>query len=57
MLFKVAVENAKQSRIMAYINDIYDEDFERINDVSCQDVAHNNGVVSFKDINDTFWNK
>ena len=57
MLFKVAVENAKQSRMMAYINDIYDEDFERINDVSCQDVAHNNGVVSFKDINDTFWNK
>ena len=42
MLFKVAVENAKQSRMLAYLNDIYDDFFEEINDVSCEDVARNN---------------
>lgn len=55
MLFKVAVENAKQSRMLAYLNDIYDDYFESINEVSCEDVARNNGVISFKAINDTYW--
>ena len=47
MLFKVAVENAKQSYLLASINDFTDEDYERIQKICCQEVAFTNGVVTF----------
>ena len=47
MLFKVAVENAKQSYLLASINDFTDEDYERIQKICCEEVAFTNGVVTF----------
>ena len=47
MLFKVAVENAKQSYLLASINDFTDEDYEGIQKICCEEVAFTNGVVTF----------
>lgn len=47
MLFKVAVENAKQSYLLASINEFTDEDYEKIQKICCEEVAFTNGVVTF----------
>ena len=47
MLFKVAVENAKQSYLLASINEFTDKDYEEIQKICCQEVAFTNGVVTF----------
>ena len=47
MLFKVAVQNAKQSYLLASINEFTDEDYEKIQKICCEEVAFTNGVVTF----------
>ena len=47
MLFKVAVENAKQSYLLASINEFTDENYEKIQKICCEEVAFTNGVVTF----------
>ena len=47
MLFKVAVENAKQSYLLASINEFTDKDYEEIQKICCEEVAFTNGVVTF----------
>ena len=48
MLFKLAVEVAKSNHITALTNEISDEDMEMLNDMCCEDVAQNNGRVTFE---------
>lgn len=48
MLFKLAVEVAKSNHITALTNEITDEDMEMLNDMCCEDVAQNNGRVTFE---------
>lgn len=48
MLFKLAVEVAKSNHITALTNEIPDEDMEMLNDMCCEDVAQNNGRVTFE---------
>ena len=48
MLFKLAVEVAKSNHITALTNEISDEDMEMLNAMCCEDVAQNNGRVTFE---------
>ncbi len=47
MLFKLAVEQAKCNHMIAYVNQIDNEDLIRLHDMCAGDVAHTNGIISF----------
>ena len=49
MLFKVAVEQAKISNIVAWQNQLDDQTIERLHDSCARDVAQINGIISFED--------
>ena len=49
MLFKVAVEQAKISNIVAWQNQLDDQTIERLHDICARDVAGTNGIISFED--------
>ena len=48
MLFKVAVEQAKCSHMIAAVNQIDNETLTRLHDMCAGDVAHTNGIISFE---------
>lgn len=49
MLFKLAVEEAKLSHIVAATNDINQISLMQLNDLCSYDVARNNGIITFED--------
>jgi len=49
MLFKVAVEQAKLSNIVAWQNQLDDQTIKRLHDICAHDVAQINGIISFED--------
>ena len=49
ILFKLAVEVAKSNHITAYYNEMTEERLQQLNDLCCQDVASNNGIIQFED--------
>lgn len=48
MLFKLAVEEAKLSHIVAATNDINQISLMQLNDLCSNDVARNNGIITFE---------
>lgn len=50
MLFKLAVEVAKQNHLLALGLRIDEEDLTELNDRCCRDVASNNGRVQFENV-------
>lgn len=48
IIFKLAVEVAKQNHFFGMWLDIDEEDLENLNDMCCRDVASNNGRVRFE---------
>lgn len=48
MLFKLAVESAKVNHLLAAQSEVPDEAMERLNRMCCEDVASNNGRVTFE---------
>ena len=48
MLFKLAVEVAKSNHVIAATNRYPDDMMERLNKLCCEDVAQNNGRVTFE---------
>ncbi len=48
MLFRLAVESAKQNNIMAAVYEIDEDDLNGLNESCCRIVARNNGIVSFE---------
>ena len=49
MLFKLAVESAKQNHVIAYAFNVDEENLDGLNNACCGIVARNNGVVLFED--------
>ena len=49
MLFKLAVESAKQNSILAAVCEVEEESLDSIHEDCCKNVARNNGVVLFED--------
>lgn len=52
IIFKLAVEVAKQNHLTASRMNLSEEQLERLNDMCCRDVASNNGRVQFEDAYD-----
>lgn len=50
MLFKLAVEVAKQNHIAVSRGEIDEDTLYRLNDMCCRDVASNNGRVQFENV-------
>ena len=48
MLFRLAVESAKQNNILAAVCEVEEESLEYLNEDCCKIVARNNGIVSFE---------
>ncbi len=48
MLFRLAVESAKQNNILAAVYEIDEDDLNGLNESCCRIVARNNGIVSFE---------
>ena len=48
MLFRLAVESAKQNNIMGAVYEIDEDDLNGLNEACCRIVARNNGIVSFE---------
>ena len=48
MLFKLAVESAKVNHLLASQSEVPEETLERLNRMCCEDVASNNGRVTFE---------
>jgi tRNA G10 N-methylase Trm11 len=48
MLFKVAVEQAKVSNVIAATNQFDSETMSRLNDFCANEVARNNGIITFE---------
>ncbi|WP_303797352.1 hypothetical protein [Ruminococcus flavefaciens] len=47
-LFKLAVESAMQSHIIAAVNDVDDETIDDLRGMCVDEVAHINGVINFE---------
>ena len=49
MLFKVAVEQAKLSNVVAATNQIDNHSLSALNKLCAEEVARNNGIITFED--------
>lgn len=49
MLFKLTVEQAKLSNVIAATNQFDSETMSRLNDFCANEVARNNGIITFED--------
>ena len=49
MLFKVAVEQAKLSNVVAATNEIDNNSLSSLNNFCAEEVARNNGIITFED--------
>ncbi len=48
MLFRLAVESAKQNNILAAVCEVDEEDLDGLHEDCCKIVARNNGIVLFE---------
>lgn len=48
MLFKVAVEQAKLSNVVAATNEIDNHSLSALNNLCAEEVARNNGIITFE---------
>ncbi len=49
IIFKLAVEVAKQNHIAVCRGELDEDTLYRLNDLCCRDVASNNGIIQFED--------
>ena len=49
IIFKLAVEVAKQNHIAVCRGELDEDTLYRLNDMCCRDVASNNGIIQFED--------
>ena len=49
MLFKVAVKQAKLSNVVAATNEIDNHSLSALNKLCAEEVARNNGIITFED--------
>lgn len=49
MLFKLAVEQAKLSNVVAATNQINDNSLSALNNLCAEEVARNNGIITFEE--------
>ena len=49
MLFKLAVEQAKLSNVVAATNQIDDHSLSALNNLCAEEVARNNGIITFEE--------
>lgn len=49
MIYKLAVEQAIGSNIIAYLNDVGSDTISALREMCARDVAENNGIITFED--------